>query len=343
MQNLSSKTDFKPAPDMEAMATAQSIRSQLLDWRRRLEAGLAQRGAGAPHLSHLLYEVNLTLTRLDKGSYGACEECRATLKDEGLAPDALERYRLARLTPDQLDALQRDLDLAWQIQGGLLPNRNLSSCSWEVGYHYEAAGPVSGDFCDMVRLDGGDLFFLLGDVSGKGIAASVLMAHLHAIFRSLVTLGLPLGQLVERVNRVFVEFTMSTHFATLVCGRVDRFGLMEICNAGHCPPLLVQAGEVTSIEATGLPVGMFCCGRYAVRKVQLARNDRLFLYTDGLSEARDAAGVEYGTDKLARLVREQHALSSQALIGACLEDLAAFQKGTQKTDDLTLMAIRRNR
>ncbi|HYY57186.1 MAG TPA: PP2C family protein-serine/threonine phosphatase, partial [Pyrinomonadaceae bacterium] len=283
----------------------------------------------------------LTVARMEKGSFGTCEECLETIKRDRLVPDALARYRLARLTPDQLDALQRDLDLAWQIQGGLLPKRNLSFCSWEVGFHYEAAGPVSGDFCDLVRLDGGDLFFLLGDVSGKGIAASVLMAHLHAIFRSLVTLGLPLGELVERANRVFGEFTMSTHFATLVCGRVSRFGEMEICNAGHCPPLLVRGGEVTSIEATGLPVGMFCCGRYGVRKVQLSVTDRLFLYTDGLSEARDASGVEYGTARLSRLLSEQHKLPSQALIGACLEDLGAFQAGTQKADDLTIMAIRR--
>jgi sigma-B regulation protein RsbU (phosphoserine phosphatase) len=116
---------------------------------------------------------------------------------------------------------------------------------------------------------------------------------------------------------------------------------MEICNAGHCPPLLVRGGEVTSIEATGLPVGMFCCGRYGVRKVQLSVTDRLFLYTDGLSEARDASGVEYGTARLSRLLSEQHKLPSQALIGACLEDLGAFQAGTQKADDLTIMAIRR--
>lgn len=341
MQNLRSKTDFTPALNNGSAAAAdESIRAQLLDWRQRLERGVAEPGA-SEHVRHLLAEVNRTLARIERGSYGACEECRESVKEGRPPSDPLAPYRLASLTPDELDALQKDLDLAWQIQGGLLPKRDLSTCTWEVGYHYQAAGPVSGDFCDMVRLDTGDLFFLLGDVSGKGIAASVLMAHLHAIFRSLLTMGLPLPELVERVNRLFCEFTMSTYFATLVCGRAGRFGEVEICNAGHCPALLVQDGEVTSIEATGLPVGMFCCGRYGVRKVQLSANDRLFFYTDGLTEARNGAGTEYGTEQLSRLLRDGHRLPSQALIGAVLEDLARFQAGTQKTDDLTIMAIRR--
>lgn len=321
-------------------ATDTDFRAQLLDWRQKLETSIDGSEDGTP-LRHLLGEVNLTLERLSNGSYGVCEACHDVMDGEQLMEDPLARYCLSCLTPDQMNALQRDIELAWHIQGALLPKPNLSPCSWEVGYHYEAAGPVSGDFCDFMSQDGGDLLFLLGDVSGKGIAASVLMAHLHAIFRSLVTLGLPTGELVERANRIFCDFTMSTYFATLVFGRASRFGEVEICNAGHCPPLLVREGEVKSIEATGLPVGMFCRERYTVEKIQLAPGESLFLYTDGLSEARDRADVEYGVDRLSKLLTDRCGLSSQAIIEACREDLAAFQSGAQKTDDLTIMAIRR--
>ena len=255
--------------------------------------------------------------------------------------DPLARYCLSCFTPDQLNALQKDLELAWRIQGGLLPKPSLNQCSWEIGYHYEAAGPVSGDFCDFMSQDGGDLLFLLGDVSGKGIAASVLMAHLHAIFRSLVTLNLPTNELVEKANHIFCDFTMSTYVATLVFGRANKFGEVEICNAGHCPPLLVRAGDVTRVEATGLPVGMFSRERYTVEKLQLSPGDRLFMYTDGLSEARDQTETEYGADRLSKLIGDHRDLQSQALIETCLRDLAAFRAGREKTDDLTIMSIRR--
>jgi phosphoserine phosphatase RsbU/P len=323
-----------------ATATGTDLRTQLLDWRQKLETSIDGSEDEAP-IKHLLGEVNLTLERLGNGSYGVCEACHDVMDTEQLMEDPLARYCLSCLTPVQLNALQRDLELAWQIQGALLPKPDLSLCSWEVGYHYEAAGPVSGDFCDFMNLDGGDLLFLMGDVSGKGIAASVLMAHLHAIFRSLVTLNLPVNELVERANQIFCDFTMSTYFATLVLGRANRFGEVEICNAGHCPPLLVRAEGVTCIDATGLPVGMFCRERYTVEKIQLAPGESLFMYTDGLSEARNRADDEYGTERLSRLISAHHDLASQAMIEACREDLAAFQAGVQKTDDLTIMAIRR--
>jgi phosphoserine phosphatase RsbU/P len=316
------------------------LREQLLDWRHKLETSVEATRDGA-HLRHLLDEVNLTLERMGNGSYGVCEVCHEMMDKGQLIGDPLARYCLSCLTPEQMNALQKDLDTAWRIQGALLPKPDLKLCSWEVGYHYEAAGPVSGDFCDFMGRDGGELLFLLGDVSGKGIAASVLMAHLHAIFRSLVTLDLPVNELVAKANHIFCDFTLSTYFATLVFGRANKFGEVEICNAGHCPPLLGRAGEATRIEATGLPVGIFCYEQYQVEKVRLDPGDSLFLYTDGLSEARDRADTEYGIDRLSRLVSDHHGLQSQAMIDACLRDLAAFQSGTPKTDDLTIMSIRR--
>lgn len=323
-----------------SIATDTDLRAQLLDWRQKLETSIPGSRDGA-HIRHLLDEVNLTLERIGEGAYGVCCACHDEIDAEQLVEDPLARYCLSCLTPDQMNALQKDLELAWRIQGALLPKPQVSPCSWDIGYHYEAAGPVSGDFCDFISLENGDLLFLMGDVSGKGIAASVLMAHLHAIFRSLITLDLPAGEVVERANRIFFDFTMSTYFATLVFGRASRFGEVEICNAGHCPPLLVRAGEVTLIEATGLPVGMFCGEQYTVEKMQLSPGDSLFMYTDGLSEARDSSDAEYGAERLAKLMSARHGLQSQALINACLRDLAAFQAGTQKTDDMTIMSIRR--
>ncbi len=319
-----------------------ALREQLLDRRQRLESVIGGSREHA-HLMQLLNDVDSALKRMEAGSYGICEYCHEPIERERLAVDPLLRFCLPHLTPDQQRALEEDLDLASHIQRELLPKQNLNHGGWEVYYHYEAAGPVSGDYCDVVtqETDGGGLFFALGDVSGKGIAASMLMAHLRAIFRMLITGGLPVRQQIERANRVFCESTLSTHFATLVCGRARGSGEVEICNAGHCPPLLVRGGEVTGIEATGLPLGMFCNGQYAVSRFQMSKGDTLLFYTDGLSETVSRSDTEYGAARLSRVVADGHALPPQGLVRACVEDLAAFRSGAPKRDDLTVMAIRR--
>ena len=319
-----------------------ALRIQLLDRRQKLEEAIA-RSEELTQLEHLLQEVDSALLRLGVGTYGLCDVCHEPIEKDWLRADPLCRICLAHLSPDEQRAFEQDLDLASQIQRTLLPKQNLRFGGWDVYHHYEPAGPVSGDYCDLVYSENqqGDLFFFLGDVSGKGVAASILMSHLHAIFRSLVVAGLPVNRLVERANRVFCESTMAAQFATLICGRADRLGVIEICNAGHCPPLRVRGGTITRIESTGLPVGIFHNGQYSVKTMELAGGESLFLYTDGLSEARNTAHAEYGMDKLSNLVAGRHSLSAQALASACLEDLRTFTSGEAKTDDLTIMVIQR--
>jgi len=318
------------------------LREQLLDRRNRLEAVIGESGETAD-LVHLLREVDSALTCMEKGTYGLCETCHEPIEQERLIADPLVCYCLDHLSSEQQRALEQDLELASRIQSGLLPKPNLAFEGWEFYYHYEPLGAVSGDYCDVVSTgkDGEGVFFLLGDVSGKGVAASMLMAHIHATFRSLIAMGLPVNRMAEHANRIFCESTLASFFATLVCGKASRAGEIEVCNAGHCPPMVIRGGEVKSIEPTGLPIGMFCEGHYSATTVRLAEGDTLFLFTDGLTEARNRRSVEYGESRLAKLLTNQHSLSPQALARACLDDLKDFLAGALKTDDLTIMVIRR--
>jgi sigma-B regulation protein RsbU (phosphoserine phosphatase) len=318
------------------------LRRRLLDRRQRLQTAMDE-FKETEQLMRLLQEVDSALERMDKGSYGLCEACHEPIEKERLVADPLMRNCLDCLTPDQQRALEQDLDLASRIQAQLLPNRNLILNGWEAYYHYEPVGPVSGDYCDLIIPDTkkGDVFFLLGDVSGHGVAASMLMAHLHAMFRSLIAAGLSADQLVQQANRIFCESTISADYATLVCGRAGSSGEVDICNAGHCPPLLIREGGITKVEATGLPVGVFSSVQYSTRRIQLARGDSLLLYTDGLTEAQDRADAEYGAQRLAGLVQGRHDLPPQALTELCLQDFRTFLSGAAKTDDLAIMVIRR--
>jgi phosphoserine phosphatase RsbU/P len=316
-----------------------AFREQLLERRHRLETAIATDEDTL--LRSLLEEVDAALARIEENTYGICEVCHDTVEAERLIADPLVSVCLGCLTDSQRRALEEDLELAATIQAGLLPCKEFAHDGWQISYHYEAASLVSGDYCDLVTADDGSLYFMLGDVAGKGVAASLLMSQLHATFRALVPVGLPLNQLVERASRVFCESTLPTHYATLVCGRADERGAVEICNAGHLPPLLLRGGRATLIEATGLPVGIFCNEQFTSEKFRMESGDTLFLFTDGLSESRDHGGAEYSAERLCDLLCRQHQLPPAALIGACLGDLATFRAGAPAHDDLTVMALRR--
>jgi len=319
-------------------ATTPDLRSELMNWRERLEAN-AKDSADAFQLNGLLREVKAAIESLSQEGYGVCQVCHDLIGQAAMNLDPLAKTCLSCFTPAQLQELEKDLDRAWLIQGELLPKQNLKFNGWEVSYHYEPAGLVSGDYCDLVSLDNGELYFLIGDVSGKGVAASLLMSRLHAIFRSLIGAGLGVNELVERANQLFAESTMRPYYATLVCGKAARSGEMEICNAGHVAPLLLHDGGVTPIAATGLPIGMFCQERYSSTQVKLGQGDRLLLYTDGLSEARNQDDCEYGDSRLSAFLTGCRQFPAVRLVKELLDDLSEFSLARPKSDDLTVMAI----
>lgn len=314
------------------------LHNQLEERKRRLEQAiaLAPRNGG---LAGLLREVDSALDRMDKGTYGLCQTCHDPVEQDRLLADPLVRFCLDHLTDSQRVALQRDLDLAADVQRNLLPRKNLRTGSWETCYHYAPLGAVSGDYCDLIPSDGG-LFFVLGDVSGKGVAASMLMAQLHALFRSLTAMALPLGQIVTHANRVFCESALAGLYATLVCGQAKANGEVEIHNAGHLPVIVAGQGGVLRVESTGLPLGMFCEAEFSATRLQVDVGDTLFLYTDGLSEAR-VGDDEYGVDRITQMVRQQSGRCPSELITACLEDMNNFADASLQSDDLTLLAIQR--
>ena len=322
--------------------TESFLHDQLTARRRRLESTAKVVGLQGG-IAELLHEVDAALARMETGTYGLCEACHESVDKDLLLADPLVRLCLDHLSADQRRALEQDLELAGQLQRELLPETNLRFGGWTVSYYYRPLGMVSGDYCDLVARENGstNLFFALGDVSGKGVAASLLMSQLHAIFRTLTATDLPAQALVERASRIFCETTMSTFFATLICGRADSSGGIELCNAGHCPALVGQQGKVTRLEATGIPIGMFCDGRYSTRHVRLAPGETLFLYTDGVSEARSRSNEEYGEKRLVEFLTQKPDLAPEALIGACLDNLNAFRSGQPLLDDLTIMAIQR--
>jgi phosphoserine phosphatase RsbU/P len=321
-------------------ATALPIfREQLLDRRQRLER--AARRRGADEVTRLLQEVDAALGRLETGAFGLCETCHDPIEADRLLADPLTRFCLDHLTASEQRALEQDLDLASRIQRELLPKTDPRLDGWEIAYHYQPAGPVSGDYCDLIRGREGELYFAVGDVAGKGVAAAMLMSHLSAMLRTLISVGLPLATLMERASRVFCESTLPSHYATLVCGCASPSGEVEICNAGHPPPLVLRDNGITAIDATGLPIGMFSSEQFAAHAFRLEPGESVLLYSDGLIEAQGATGLEYGVERLSALATSAARELPSELVGVCVRDVTDFRGTRPLADDLTVMAIKR--
>ncbi len=323
------------------MITAEQsyLRAELEQRRERLHAALHSPAADAS-LSQLLTTVDDALRRIEQGTFGLCETCHDSVEPERLLADPLVRFCLDHLTSAEQRALESDLSLAASIQRRLLPSCDLAPNGWNVGFHYQPAGMVSGDYCDLVETRDG-LLFMLGDVSGKGVAASMLMSHLHATFRSLAEAGLPLDRMVEDANRIFCESTLAGQFATLVVGRATDDGSVEFVSAGHLPLLHIHGDGVSPKDSTGVPLGMFCNARFPVHQLTLAHGETVLLYTDGLTESRNRAGQEYGLHRIRALAERHTGKAPDGLISECLEDLLSFGEGLKQTDDLTLLVVRR--
>jgi sigma-B regulation protein RsbU (phosphoserine phosphatase) len=317
------------------------FRTELQTRRQRLASAIEK--SPSKDLADLLAAVDSALARMNVGTFGICETCHDTVEFDRLTADPLVRFCLDHLSADERRTLEQDMETAASIQRSLLPPTELRSSGWHFHYRYQPAGLVSGDYCDMIQSANGDgsVVFLLGDVTGKGISASMLMTLLHAMFRSVIPFERPISQVLAEANHIFCESTISGLYATLVCGRASRNGDVEIGSAGHPPVWIAGCPNAKSINATGLPLGMFSSSKYTTETLRLEPAQSLVLYTDGLSESRNADGVEYGEKRLREFVESQYHLNPVELSAAFLNDLQTYSASGQPSDDLTLMVIRR--
>jgi len=318
------------------------FQQQLTVRKDRLQA-MNQRNGASAEIDRLVAEVDAALARLDSGTFGICEVCGGTMDTERLVADPLARVCLEELPPEELRRIEADLEAAGRIQRALLPPQNLAAHGWEVHYRYEPVGHVSGDYCDLIVGDqsSDELFFLLGDVVGKGVAASLLMSHLHAMFRSLVTVRQPLSQMLSIASRLFCESTAAGQYATLVAGRANSAGHIELASAGHPPALLLDAAGVTRVESSGFPLGMFTDASFSTRCFDLRPGDSLLFYSDGVTESRNAGGEEFGVPRLEQFAANRRGHAPSDLVGQCFTELRSFSGSQPRTDDVTVMALRR--
>ncbi|MGE5621264.1 MAG: SpoIIE family protein phosphatase [archaeon] len=317
------------------------IRIKILDRKTRL-VNLTQKYVAAAEVLTLLDEVERALVRMDEGTFGRCEVCGDPIEINSLETDPLVRFCLDHLNYEQQRSLEEDLKLAMKVQRQLLPPLDIHVPGWDIAYHYEPASFVSGDYCDIITPDekNDHHYLIIGDVSGKGVGASMLMTHLHAMFHSLIPLNLKSNEIMERVNRQLCESTASSQFATLILADAYDDGKVEITNAGHCPPILFSDGHYKELSTNGIPMGVLCGSGYSSSYVEMKPGDLLFLYTDGLSEASKEE-VQFETDRILRLRSSFRDMDSRQIVETAKMELNNFMNGAQKADDLTIMVLKK--
>ena len=313
------------------------VREQLLAGRARLTDVLGQ--SQSEQMVRLLEEVDSALHRIDHGNFGVCELCQGTVEDERLRENPLVRVCLDCLTPKQSARWSTISSSPARSRKGCCHRATSAVAGWDVCYHYQPAGVVSGDYCDLIEGRNGELYFVMADVSGKGVAAAMLSSNLRAVFRSLIPMGLSTDELMSRANRLFRQSALPTQYATVVCGKAMLNGDVEIINAGHLPVLLATASGITIFESTSQPLGIFDDQTFTAAKQNLRAGDTVVLYTDGISEAEDDGGSEYGIERLRQVVDGHCSGCTEILIEACKKNLEQFRGGRERFDDETLLAI----
>lgn len=254
-----------------------------------------------------------------------------------------QRTHLSDLVRLQRDELAREIELAAQVQERLLPPRPPVVNGFEIAGRMVAARTVGGDYFDYLELPAEHVGLVIADVSGKGVSAALLMASVKMALWAGASATLNPSQAVSNLNKGFHDVTDEERYVTLFYGRLDvAQGLLEYTNAGHLPPLLLHAatGELEWLQAGGTVIGLFPAAEYVCGQVRLKPGDTLVLYTDGVTEATNAAGEEFTRKRLVALVRENATGSAQDLIEAIYNAVHAFRGTSTLEDDLTLVVLR---
>jgi sigma-B regulation protein RsbU (phosphoserine phosphatase) len=232
--------------------------------------------------------------------------------------------------------MEEELKLGREIQSRLLPQPPIDVMDTDLAALSVPCYEVGGDYYDFIELPDGDLGLAIGDVSGKGVSAALIMSSVQAALRVAAPIEEDLAHLVQRLNALIYRSARGRKYATFFFGRyTPSSGLLRYVNAGHNPPFMAIDGKLEELTSTGRPIGILPDSTYHERFIEIPQGATLFLYTDGLNEAADPDDNEFGYDRLRELFGNVH---DPAHI---IEAVTRFERGARATDDKTIVVLRR--
>jgi sigma-B regulation protein RsbU (phosphoserine phosphatase) len=235
-----------------------------------------------------------------------------------------------------------EIAVARQVQIALLPRTHPNVPGWNVWSTSRPANDVGGDLVDFIDVDGFRHAVVVADVAGKGLGAALLSAKLQATLRTLIPLSVTLDELGGRANDIFHRDGLDNRYATLFYAELDHdSGHVRYLNAGHNPPILLGSKGSERLSASSYPLGMLSSAVYREESLELAPGDLLLAYSDGLTEARNLAGEEFGMERLEALLPTLRGLPPPEVGARLLEEVDRFLGEARLEDDLSVVAISR--
>jgi serine phosphatase RsbU (regulator of sigma subunit) len=251
----------------------------------------------------------------------------------------LERHEARAVEQERL---RRELELSRLIQTEMLPRTSLRSGAAEIGGVSIPAREVGGDFFNYFVLPDGRLALLVGDVSGKGVSAALLMANIQATLRARLPHETDLAQLADRLDRELDQNTPGGVYLTLFLAILEIDGrTMRYINAGHNPQFLLRrGGGIEPLGSTGMPIALYAGHGYSEARVPLGSGDLLFFYTDGLVETENESGDMFGADRLQKILAAEQTDGIDTILQRVEQQVSAFRGNAEPFDDATMMALR---
>lgn len=283
--------------------------------------------------------------------YADCPTHEATFTEEHLdilttlASVASIRVENATLLDERIqrERMERELELATEIQQRFQP----SSPPKLDGYEFQGISfscyEIGGDYYDFIPVEGNKMIVALGDVSGKGTAAALLMSSLHAAIHAQATSNRPLAEMITSVNQYLAENTPANRFVTLFIAELEpATGKFRYINAGHNPPLIGRAnGMIEQLSSGGFPLGILPSAEFEVGETFLGHGEALIVYSDGVSEANNLQEEEFGLDRLTEVIRRNLTSSAAGIRDRVESALSSFTQTAPANDDITLVIVKR--
>jgi len=288
--------------------------------------------------------IGVITTYNKKGAGGFIDEDQRLLAI--IAGQSAQIIENARLYEEEkaLTSMREQVRLAAQIQQDLLPSTLPEFAEYTVAAKSTPAQLVGGDYYDFIHVDGDRVACCLGDVTGKGLPASLLMANLQATLRGQTVIDSPVADIIVRSNRLLHRSTDPEKFATLFYGTLDTSShRMSYCNAGHEYPMLLHGDDFKRLETGGIALGVLDDFPYEENRVDMAPGDVLVIYSDGIPDATNEFDHPFGEERLRDLIVAHRDDAPSSIIDHILEAVNAHEGRTEQLDDLTIVVVKRAR
>jgi len=321
-------------------------RAHLIEWENccseeELEVVLGPQGEAAiePHL----HVIDTSIEKLKDGSLGICTVCHQAVDPNLLLMDYTACVCLDHYSEAERRQLESELELSQVVQRALLPQRMPSIAGMDVAAFSRPAQIVGGDYFDFLNFKDGSHGFVIADVSGHGVSAGMLMTSLQTAFHTLVPDNNSPVEVLRRINRLYIHNIHFTTFVTIFFSRLDpHTRTLTYANAGHNDALLYRRSrdEQVWLEPTGPAIGLIEEFKNESKDIQLENEDILLLYTDGVTEAFNSSGEQFGRQRLAEVIRQNGDQPAEGLIQKVLQTLTDFTDARPLEDDVTLVVYK---